>query len=124
MDVLRPIAWGFIAMIGGGVLWVLFSVVAGVSLGITGHASSEVMALMYLFGILFFFSLPVAIVGEVARYAKRRRQGHVESPSEQPVSAPTTASKTTSFCSQCGTALQIMGMTGRKMCPKCNAVIA
>ena len=122
VNILRPIAWGFIAMIGGGVLWVMFSVIAGVSMFASGHADPEVQALMYLFGILFFFSLPVAIVAEIVRYAKRRRQGHVEPVFQQPINAPTIAPKTTSFCPQCGTALQKMGMSGRKICSKCNAI--
>ena len=89
VDGLRPIGWGFIAMIGGGVLWVMFSVVAGVSAFGSGHADPGLMTPVYLFGILFFFSLPVAVVAEVVRYAKRRRHGHVESVNQQAVSART-----------------------------------
>lgn len=119
---MRPIGWGFIAMIGSGVLWVLFSAVAAAGEFGSGRADPGMMTLVYLFGVLFYFSLPVAIVIEVAKWARRRKQKQVGSVNQPRVSVPITTPQATSFCIQCGTALRPVGVTGTKMCPKCLTV--
>lgn len=69
---MRPIAYGLIVFFGGGIMWVLFSVLAGTETAFQG--TSQFMPLVYVFGMLFFFSLPVAVGAEVIRWARRRRQ--------------------------------------------------
>jgi len=68
----RPIAYGLIIFFGSGVLWFLFSVVA--ALEWIGGTVGVGTVLMYVFGALFFFSLPVAIAAEIWRWIKRRRK--------------------------------------------------
>jgi len=41
--------------------WISFSVAVGVATGLGTQASPLLWALMYLFGITFFFGLPAAI---------------------------------------------------------------
>jgi hypothetical protein len=53
--------------------WVFFSVIVGVSTGLGGQASPLLWVLVYVFGILFFFSLPVAIIAEIVRWRRRKR---------------------------------------------------
>ena len=67
----EPIVYGLIVFFGSGVLWFLFSVTAAFE-AIAGEAGVST-ALMYVFGILFFFSLPVAIIAEVVCWWKRRK---------------------------------------------------
>jgi len=67
---MRPIAYGLIAFFGAGTLWFLFSVLAGFQVALAG--SSSYMPLVYVFGVIFFFSLPAAIVAEVIRWRRRR----------------------------------------------------
>ena len=70
---MRPIGYGLISFFGGGALWVLFSVVAGLELGFTG--TSEFHPLVLVFFLVFVFSMPVALVAEVVQWRKRRRGG-------------------------------------------------
>jgi len=71
---MRPIAYGIIVFFGSGVLWFLFSVTA--ALEQLGGQPGTSTALMYLFGLLFFFSIPVSIAAEIVRWwRKRRRKG-------------------------------------------------
>jgi hypothetical protein len=109
-------------MIGGGVLWVLFSAVAAAGEFGSGHVDPGMMTLVYLFGALFYFSLPVAIVIEVVKWARRRKQKQVAPVSQPPVRVPITTPQATSFCTQCGTSLRPVGVTGTKMCPNCHTV--
>jgi ABC-type dipeptide/oligopeptide/nickel transport system permease component len=70
---LRPRVWGFILMVVGGIFWIMFSVIWGVIAGFGGE-SLMAKALMYIFGILFFFSLPVAVIIEIGQWIKRKRE--------------------------------------------------
>lgn len=70
---MRPILWGVIWFVIGMLGWVYFSVIAGVSAGATGKADPLLMGLVYLFGVLFFFSLPVGVIAEIVGWFKRRR---------------------------------------------------
>jgi len=71
---MRPIYWGviwfFIGMVG-----IAFSVIAGVITGVSeitgeGEVNPILMVFVYIFGILFFFSLPVAGIVELVLWAK------------------------------------------------------
>jgi hypothetical protein len=119
---LRPIAWGFIATFGGGILWVLFSAVAAAGEFGTGRVDPGMMMLVYLFGILFFFSLPVAIVIEAVKWAQRRKQKKLAAVSQPPVVVSDAAPQATKFCTKCGTTLETVGATGARICPKCLTV--
>jgi NADH pyrophosphatase NudC (nudix superfamily) len=80
------------------------------------------MTLVYLFGILFFFSLPVAIVIEAAKWARRRKQKKIAAVSQSPVAVPVATPQAMKFCTKCGTTLQTVGVTGARICPKCLTV--
>jgi len=54
---MRPMFYGILIFFGSGVLWVLFSIIAGFGLAFSGQ--SPLMPFVTLFGLLFFFSLPV-----------------------------------------------------------------
>ena len=69
---MRPIAYGLIIFFGSGVLWFLFSVLVGFEAAFSG--TSQWMIPMYIFGAIFFFSLPVAAVAEIVRWWKRRQR--------------------------------------------------
>jgi hypothetical protein len=91
----------------GGFFWVIFSVIYGVSLGFGGSESPTLRALVYVFGFLFFFSVPIAVVVEIVRWARRRRIRPV-----QP--AVVTGFR---YCSHCGNQLQ----SGSMFCDRCGA---
>ena len=69
---MRPIFYGVIVFFGAGVLWFLFSVTAAFEMLVGEPGQST--ALMYVFGLLFFFSLPVSIVAEIIRWRRQRKK--------------------------------------------------
>jgi hypothetical protein len=76
---LRPIYWGVIWFFIGMVGWVFFSVIVGVGEGLGGTAPFGLQALVYIFGLVFFFSLPVAVIAEIVR---RSRRGNIPKTSD------------------------------------------
>jgi hypothetical protein len=71
---MRPLLWGTIWFAIGLVGWIAFSVIAGIGGAITGTPDPLMMGFVYLFGILFFFSLPIAIIAEIILWIRRRQQ--------------------------------------------------
>ncbi len=71
---MRPILWGIILFFIGLVGWVTFSIVGGLEKFTTAKLSSITAFLIYLFGLLFFFSLPFAILVEIVEWIKRKRK--------------------------------------------------
>lgn len=71
---MRPIYWGIIWFFIGMVGWFFFSIVVGIGMGIGAEVPPLYIALVYIFGILFFFSLPISIIAEIIRWWKRRRE--------------------------------------------------
>src|SRR5208283_76879 len=74
---MRPILYGIIVFFLGGILWVLFSFVAAAE-QLTGQIGVGT-ALMYVFGIVFLFSLPIAIIAEIYQYVARRKSKIINS---------------------------------------------
>jgi len=70
---MRPILWGTIWFVIGLIGWVVFSIFAALS-SFGGHQSILMMVLMYIFGIVFFFSLPVAVIAEIILWIRRRQK--------------------------------------------------
>lgn len=62
--------------------WISFSVIVGVVTGLGGQASGLAWTFVYLFGVLFYFSLPIAVVAEIVRWYRRRK--HVKAPEAEP----------------------------------------
>jgi len=120
--ILRPIAWGFIATIGGGVLWILLSWAGAIGELATGEKDPVMLALVYVFGVMFLFSFPTAIVAEILLWARRRKKKKIAAVSQSPVAVPVATPQATKFCTKCGTTLQTVGVTGARICPKCLTV--
>jgi len=74
---LRPIVWGFILTIVGCFFWIIFSVIYGFAAAFSGEASPVGMALIYLFGFLFFFSIPITIVIEIVRWRRGKKKSQI-----------------------------------------------
>jgi hypothetical protein len=53
---------------------VAFSVIYGIAAGFGSQIPSAGWVLIYLFGAIFFFSLPVAIMAEVIRWRRKKRR--------------------------------------------------
>lgn len=68
---MRPIAYGIIIFFGSGVLWFLFSFWAAIQ-GVPGEPVTAA-PFVYIFGALFMFILPVAIIAEIVQWIRRRR---------------------------------------------------
>ena len=122
---MRPIVWGFIVSIIGCFFWIIFSVMWGFTAAF-GQVSPELTALMYLFGIMFFFGFPVAIVVEIVQWIRRKRKKAVAMPVTEPLvsmapAAPVSELKA-KYCSECGMALTPIGATGKSFCSKCNKI--
>jgi hypothetical protein len=69
---LRPIIWGFILTVVGCIFWLIFSLFAALetlAYEFSGSVSFPLFTvLMYVFGTLFFFSLPVTLIIEVVNW--------------------------------------------------------
>jgi len=70
---MRPILWGTIWFFIGMIGWITFSTICGLSLGFTGECSGILLFLVYFFGLLFFFSLPVSIIVEIVKFVKSKK---------------------------------------------------
>jgi Na+/melibiose symporter-like transporter len=123
---LRPIVWGFILTVVGGILWVMFSFVGAIGELATGEKDVLMLALVYLYFILFFFSFPVAIVIEVVNWVRRKRIKQVQATAKaeaKEVAVPFMLSiAKPKYCMQCGVELNPLGETGKMMCPKCDRI--
>ena len=127
---MRPAAWGFIVSIVGCFFWIIFSVMGGLGEWATGQADPQTLALVYLFGIMFFFGLPVAILVEIAQWARRRKKKAGAMPVTQAVAQPVVPAAPAApvselkakYCSECGIALTPIGATGKSFCSKCNKI--
>lgn len=71
---MRPIFWGLICFLIGMVGWIAFSVIGGLGEAVSGEANPTLKALVYIFGTIFFFSLPVAIILEIIRWIRKRKR--------------------------------------------------
>jgi len=69
---MRPLAYGLIVFFGSGVLWFYFSLASALE-SLAGKSGTST-ALMYLFGMLFFFSLPATVIAEVIRWRRLKKQ--------------------------------------------------
>ncbi len=70
---MRPIIWGTIWFVIGMIGWVTFSVFAGICEVTTPGKCGLLTLLVYFFGLLFFFSLPIAILVELMQFFKKRK---------------------------------------------------
>jgi hypothetical protein len=111
---MRPIHWGVIWFFIGMVGWVFFSVIVGVGTGLAGQELSEapplLLALMYLFGIAFFFSLPVAVIAEIVRWRKNTTVRRVGLERRREIGQ-------LALCPKCGTRID----PRMWFCPNCHA---
>lgn len=69
---MRPLAWGIIAFVVAIIFWLIFSVIAGIEAGFAG--TETYMPLVWLFGLIWMFSLPATITIEVVMWIRRRRK--------------------------------------------------
>ena len=69
---MRPIGYGLLVFIASGLVWVLSSFGAAAE-ELTGEAGGVVIV-MYVSGAIFYLSLPVAIVAEIVRWRRRKKQ--------------------------------------------------
>ena len=74
---MRPIHYGIIFFAIGLIGWISFSVIIGfgngISQGLGGNANHSLDGYLYLFGMMFFFSLPISIIGEIIRWRKNKK---------------------------------------------------
>ena len=121
---MRPIVWGFILTVVGCFFWVIFSVLA-VFEAFAGESGVST-ALMYVFGLLFFFSLPVTLIIEVVNWVRRRRAARVQAVVEAEAKEVTMPSipgvAKPKYCIECGVELKTLGETEKMMCPKCGRI--
>ena len=69
---MRPIGWGLLVFIASGMVWFISSITAGMSL-VMGEPALE-MPIVHISGGIFFLSLPVAIVAELIRWYRKRKE--------------------------------------------------
>lgn len=71
---MRPILWGTIWFIIGGAGWLAFSMIGGVLGAATGAPGPIMKPFIWFFGLIFYLSLPVAIIAEIIRWIERRKK--------------------------------------------------
>jgi hypothetical protein len=116
---MRPIHWGVIWFFIGMVGWVFFSVIVGVGTAFGGEAPLLLSALMYLFGIAFFFSLPVAVIAEIVRWRRNKTRARASrvgraGPERRGAIGPSAS------CPRCGTRID----PRMWFCPNCHVQLA
>jgi hypothetical protein len=109
---MRPIYWGVIWFFIGMVGWISFSVIVGVGTALGGQAPGLLWTLVYLFGGLFYFSLPIAVVAEIIRWYRTRK--HVKAPEAEP--SRLGGARPVVYCHQCGRQMP----SGSLYCDRCG----
>jgi len=71
---MRPILWGTIWFVIGLIGWIAFSVIGGFTRGLSAQVNPTLHFFIYLFGLIFFLSLPIAIIAEIIRWIRKRRK--------------------------------------------------
>jgi len=69
---MRPLFWGIVTTVIAFIGWLAVSVYCGIILGLKGDPGFFYMALVYVFGLTWMFSLPVVIVIEIVQWYRRR----------------------------------------------------
>ena len=70
---MRPVVYGILLTILGLLGWFIFSFLVAME-SLSGTPSMINLALMYIFGMLFFFSIPISIVTEIVRWIRKKAQ--------------------------------------------------
>jgi len=71
---MRPILWGTIWLVIGLIGWAFFGFLAGLSKFAEGEFNPVAKFLVALFGFIFFFSIPVAVIFEIVRWLKKGKK--------------------------------------------------
>lgn len=69
---IRPIGYGLLVFIASGLVWVMSSFGAAVEM-LTGELGS-IQYIVIISGLLFYFSLPAAIVAEIVRWRSTKKK--------------------------------------------------
>ena len=69
---MRPLGWGIALFIVGLFGWIVFSVIAGIQMATEATVNPVFTFLVYFFGTLAFFSLPVAFLIEIINFIKKK----------------------------------------------------
>ena len=109
---MRPIVWGLVLMVVGGLFWTMFSVIYGIISGFGGEESVQGRFLVSTFGILFFFSLPCAVLLEFVSWLTHR--GERQDITKVEVETRTKFEK--KYCAHCGAEMFRNGI----FCPNCG----
>jgi hypothetical protein len=73
-DRLRPIVWGLIISVLGGFFWILFSVVFGITAGLSGRdIGAGYQGLIYITGLSMIFGIPAGLIGEIIRWLRAKK---------------------------------------------------
>ena len=72
---MRPMLWGTIWFVIGFIGWITLSVIYGIGEGLGVESNPTSTFLLYAFGIVFFFSLPIAVIAEIIRWVKIKVKG-------------------------------------------------
>ncbi len=111
--------WGFILAIVGCFFWVIFSAIVGVTEGLGGDTGLMGNFLVYLFGSLFFFSIPVTSVIEGVKWFKHRNMKK----SESSLKHPSLDEGINKYCIVCGTELTWLEKISKSYCPTCDKIV-
>ena len=100
---MRPVVWGFIICVVGAFFWVLFSVVFGITYGISEATGGPAMPSSYwslidITGAAMTFGIPAGIVGEIVRW----RRGKKLEKGLAPKSSQQAIIRSLKYCTQCG----------------------
>lgn len=110
---MRPLLWGTIWFFIGLVGWVIFSIFAALSSFGGAEKSSLFFILMYIFGSIFFFSLPAAIIIEIYQWFRRRQKNKdLNNSSTEQYSAK-------NHCPNCGNSMPLH----KKYCDNCGQLL-
>jgi RNase P subunit RPR2 len=107
-------------MVVGGIFWIMFSVVYGIIGGFSGRVPPEGMALVYLFGSMFLFSLPAAVFIEIVNWVRRRGKTEVDVRAEAMPTIRLHKTQQIYYCTKCGKPLGYNWQLQRWYCESCD----
>ncbi|MEM2107644.1 MAG: hypothetical protein QXV46_07545 [Candidatus Bathyarchaeia archaeon] len=116
---MRPIVWGFILAVVGCFFWIIISVIYGIGLGLGAKENPTMQGLVYLFGSLFLFSVPVALVIEIVNWIRLKGSKKTIVRMEATPTLP-LITQPVYFCTNCGRPLKYNPQMQKWHCQSCG----
>jgi len=73
---MRPLVWGILITVIAFIGWIAVSTYFGIATGLGGDPGEFFLALIWVFGLAWMFSLPLTIGFEIVQWFEKRQKRH------------------------------------------------